>query len=231
MRETTPYRTTARRTDMQLHIVGVRHHITDPAKMQLFLDTATRRRLVMMCEPSNQYDPDAIGVYDNTQSELSLVAYISKDDLPKSHRLLDKLHATMLPLKALGIQPGRHTTLLAYPCRGTEMVMDIEDETALAPTYGKPSGPADVFAGVEAALPNIPLERKLQIYDDDCYKRDYLGCPIPQGYMSSLRQSIERDTYGIRQHPAAEAPININGQAVIGNNGEAKYLADGRQRQ
>ncbi len=230
MQDTSPYHTT-RRTDMQLHIVGVRHHITDPAEMQRFLDTAGSRRLFMMCEPSNPYDPDAIGVYDNTQSELSLVAYISRDDLPKSHRLLDKLHATMLPLKALGIQPGRHTTLLAYPCRGTEMVMDIEDDTPPAPAYGKPSSSSDVFEGVEAALPNIPIERKLQIYDDDCYKRDCLGCQIPQGYMSSLRQSIERDTYGIRQRPAAGAPINVNGQAVIGNNGEAKYLADGRQQQ
>lgn len=229
MQETSSYHTT-HRTDMQLHIVGVRHHITDPAKMQQFLDTATTRRLVMMCEPTNQYDPEAIGVYDNTQSEFSLVAYISKDDLPKSHRLLNKLHTTMMSVKALSIQPGRHTTLLAYPCQGSTMVMDIEDETALTTSFGMPSSSADVFSEVEAALPNIPLKRKLQIYDDDCYKRDYLGCTIPQNYMSSLRQSIEHDTYGIQQHQPSNAPININGQAIIGNNGEAKYLTDGRQQ-
>lgn len=118
----------ARLRDMQLHVVGCRHHITDEAKRQKFLDEAPMLSMFMACEPTNPYDPQAIAVYVNSEPIAMRVAYISTENLPKAHGILDAYHTTWMPIHALGLQPGRHTTLLAYPLGpGGEMITDIEE--------------------------------------------------------------------------------------------------------
>lgn len=114
--------------DMQLHVVGCRHYITDEAKRQKFLDEAPMLSLFMACEPTNPYDPQAIAVYVNSEPIAMRVAYISTENLPKAHGILDAYNTTWMPIHALGLQPGRHTTLVAYPLDGNgEMITDIEE--------------------------------------------------------------------------------------------------------
>lgn len=117
-----------RRRDMQLHIVGVRHYITDDAERQKFIDNAPNLSLIMACEPTNPVDPRAIAVYETSSVIPRRVAYISTENLLKAHGVLDAYNVTSMPIRALGLQPGRHTTLVAYPIDPDgELIKDIEE--------------------------------------------------------------------------------------------------------
>lgn len=114
--------------DMQLHVVGCRYYITDDAERQQFLDNAPKLSMFMACEPTNPIDPLAIAVYVNSEPIAKRVAYISTENLTKAHGILDCYNTTWMPIHALGLQPGRHTTLLAYPLDADgKMITDIEE--------------------------------------------------------------------------------------------------------
>lgn len=114
--------------DMQLHIVGCRHYITDDAERQKFLADAPKLSMFMACEPTNPFDPQAIAVWVNSEPIATRVAYISTENLAKAHGLLHCYHTNWMPIRALGLQPGRHTTLLAYPLdTDGEMITDLEE--------------------------------------------------------------------------------------------------------
>lgn len=114
--------------DMQLHIVGCRHYITDDAKLRQFLDDAPRLSMFMAAEPTNPCDPQAIAVYVDAEPMARRVAYISTENLVKAHGILDAYNTTWMPIRVLGLQPGRHTTLLAYPMDSSgEMITDMEE--------------------------------------------------------------------------------------------------------
>lgn len=119
-------------TDMQLHVVGMKHYITDAEERQRFIDSAPSARLIMACEPNNRYDHEAIAVYTIKDNNFRLVAYISRENLPKAHLLMQAMGKSWMPIHALGVQLGRHTTLEAYPLSDDdEMIMDIatDEET------------------------------------------------------------------------------------------------------
>lgn len=194
---------------MQLHVVGARHYITDSDKLQAFLKSAPDNAFLMMCEPDNPYDCNAIAVYEATDKAPVLVAYISQDDLPKSHKLLKKYHTSCLQIKVLCIQPGRHTTLLAYPCHDDKMIMEIDNIESHK----------DNFDVIESALPNMPLQRKQQIYAASLYLRDNVGCDIPQKFMTDISRNIEQETFGLQQRNA-QPSLTVNGnvnQLPMGN--------------
>lgn len=185
---------------MQLHVVGARHYITDTDKLQAFLMSAPDNAFLMMCEPNNPYDCNAIAVYAATDNAPVLVAYISQDDLPKSHKLLRQLHTSCLQIKVLCIQPGRHTTLLAYPCYDNKMILEIEN-------CESHKGNFDV---IESALPTMPLQRRQQIYAASLYLRDNVGCDIPQKFMTDISRSIEQETFGLQQRDLKPS-LTVNG--------------------
>lgn len=114
--------------DTQLHVVGCRYYITDDAERQKFLADAPKLSMFMACEPTNPYDPQAIAVYVNAEPFAKRVAYISTENLAKAHGILDCYNTTWMPIHALGLQPGRHTTLVAYPLDSDgNMIMGIEE--------------------------------------------------------------------------------------------------------
>lgn len=75
--------------DMQVHIVGARYYFDDEAQMRNYLEKAPSLHFVMMSEPNNPVDPRAVAVCVVGHECLRPVGHISREDLPKVHRMMD----------------------------------------------------------------------------------------------------------------------------------------------
>ena len=75
--------------DMQVHIVGARYYFDDEAQLRNYLEKAPSLHFVMMSEPNNPVDPRAVAVCVVGHERLRPVGHISREDLPKVHRMMD----------------------------------------------------------------------------------------------------------------------------------------------
>lgn len=170
---------------MLLIIVGTRHY-TAPEKLADYLKEAPNRKLMLMAEPYNKEDPNAVAVFDIDRA--CIVGYIRWEDLPKAHRLMALYSGTTIRLHVEGLVPRHNTSLMAYP------VVDGMEITDLSgPEAARFVNSIDIFGSLERALALIHPKVKKIIYDCFRHLRDRIGINIPQHTLSILCRSIEYD--------------------------------------
>jgi len=170
---------------MLLTIVGTRHY-TPAEKLGDYLKEVPNHKMMLMAEPYNKEDPDAVAVFDIDRA--CIVGYIRWEDLPKVHRLMTLHSGTTILLHVVGLVPRHHTSLMAYP------VVDGMEITDLSgPEAARFINSTDVFGCLVRSLPSIHPNVKKVIYDCFRYLRDRIGINIPQHMLSAFCRSIEYD--------------------------------------
>ena len=170
---------------MLLTIVGARYYM--PAEdLDGYTSDAPGHRMMLMAEPDNQVDPDAVAVFDIDRA--SIVGHVRHEDLPKVHQLMALHSGTTIFLHVLGLVPQHRTSLMAYP------VIDGKEITSLnGPDVHRYLASHDIFGALERSLASIHPNVKKVIYDCFRYLRDNIGMNIPQHTLSSFCKSIEYD--------------------------------------
>lgn len=187
---------------MLLTIVGTRYY-TPADELEDFLSDAPRHRMILMAEPNNCADPNAVAVFDIDRAHI--VGHVCSEDLPKVHLLMALHTGTIISLRVMGRVPLRHTSLLAYPTIDGKEITELSC-AALRRGMNRP----DAFATLERSLPTIPAEKKKLIYACLRYLRDFCGCNIPQQTLTAFCRSIERDEGDSRPAPRIDQLITNN---------------------
>ena len=166
-------------------VVGTRHYTPDE-KLADYLKETPNRKLMLMAEPYNKNDPNAVAVFDIDRA--CIVGYIRWEDLPKAHRLLELYSGTTIFLRILGLVPMHHTSLLAYPMIEGKVITDLS-----GPEAERFINSTDFFGCLVRSLASIHPYVKKIIYDCFRYLRDRIGINIPQHMLSAFCRSIEYD--------------------------------------
>lgn len=207
-------------TDMQLHIVGCKYYITDETERKAFLDSAPQSSLIMACEPNNPFDSQAIAVYKLSDCKIRLVAYISRENLEKAHGILEAYGKTWMPIHALGLQPGRHTTLLAYPVDDEgEMIMDAERYETPDTTTGNISIGDINLNFYDSKTAAAALENELpakNYFESDEFSE---GIAKVTDYIKNKNASWAHVYYFLRRHGLDEMPRTRFGEFIHSHGG------------
>lgn len=180
--QTPPYH--SKKTYMLLNIVGTRYY-TEASKLTDYLSQAPSHTMMLVPDPYNPYDSEAIAVLD-CDSQNRRIAYVSRADLPKLHRLMRKIHASVLKISVIGQAPGCQTTLQAFPIVNGQILKFVSSDDS-------DDDVTENFTLMENELKTMSHERKERLYKDMCYLRDICKCHIRQSTLTAFRQSIERD--------------------------------------
>ena len=197
---------------LQLTIVGTKYY-TPAEKLDLYLKEAPRHQMMLMADPHNEYDPQAVKVID-CQDGMRLIGYISSQETRKAHFLMKLHHDTPIFLHVVGILPGFNTSLMAYPViKGVDLKLlkwsDIPADLI----------PSDNFSKLVRSLDTMPTEKKERLYYCLTYMRDKCACIIPQQTVTTVLDSIEHDKYSLNAHASAPT-LKVDGginQVAFGN--------------
>ena len=174
---------------MLLIVVGTRHYTT-PDKLADYLKETPNRKLMLMPEPYNEVDPNAVAVFDIDRA--CNVGYIRWEDLPKAHRLLKLYRGNTILLHVEGLVPHHHTSLMAYPVVNGIEITDLSGQEA-----ARFINSTNFFSCLVRSLSSIPPKIKKIIYYCFRYLRDRIGFNIPQHMLSAFCRSIEYDKCNI----------------------------------
>lgn len=193
---------------MLLTIVGTRYY-TAAEKLAGFLAEAPNHKMMLMPEPYNKEDTNAVAVFDIDRA--GIVGHIRCEDLQKVHRLMTLHRDTTIFLRILGLVPMHHTSLLAYPMIDGKEITDLS-----GPEAERFINSTDVFGCLEQSLPSIHPDVKKIIYNCFRYLRDRIGLNIPQHTLSSFCKSIEYDKNNNNSAPKID-------QLIAQNTGEVTH--------
>lgn len=197
---------------MLLLIVGTRYY-TPAEKLGDYLKEAPEHQMMLMADPYNKFDKLAVKVID-CQDNMRLIGYIRSEDTRKAHFLMKLHHDTQIFLHVIGLLPGAHTTLMAYPVIKGEEIKLLKRSDIPADFI-----PLDNFALLARHLGSMPAEKKEALYFCLSYMRDKCSCLIPQQVLTTILNSIEHDKYSMKANTCAPT-VNVGGgsnQVALGN--------------
>lgn len=120
--------------DAQFHIVGTRYY--DDTFVGRSTSGCGPMQAIMKSEPGNPFDREAVAVYEVRGDGPHKVGYVSRTDLSKIHALFEQTRREEIPVAVMGLEPGRTSTLLAFPAGPRGLVKDISVPEGAVAAFG-----------------------------------------------------------------------------------------------
>ena len=196
---------------MLLTIVGTRYY-TSAEKLDDYLKKAPSCRMILMAEPNNPVDPNAVAVFDLDRG--CIVGHVCCVNLPMVHQLMSLHRGATIYLHVYCSVPLHPTYLMAYPMIDGKEITDLS-----GPEVSQYFNSLNVFSVLERLLPSMHAEVRKIMYSCFRYLRDYLGLSIPQRTLSAFCKSVENDKYSIQANSCAPT-LKVDGgvnQVAFGN--------------
>lgn len=130
-------------TDARLILVGTRYYFPSDTDLRDFLDHTSGRKMIMAAEPDNEFDHNAVAVYDDYNSDPRIVCHVVKEDIRKAKAIIDLIGTGYADLLVQGTISENATSLVAYPMKNGKVMKTIPTSLVNSVTVTK-SMPTEV---------------------------------------------------------------------------------------